>query len=171
MNSSATFGTMAQTCAVDLFSQSTKEFLSLFYIMDIKESIKDSVDDVPNFEIVVSPFLRMFSQTVFGAQEPLSAAFSILLASYSSRTSGSLLSTQKFNSFRRWRNQRRLGANLFFNQVSRCNFLTSSQWAFALQNLSVRSGHPSIRPPLHASPNRGLASAQCVDMVIVVALG
>lgn len=55
MNGSGFYGAMVQTCAVDFFKQSTTEFLSLFYIIDIHESIKDKAEDVPNYEIMVCP--------------------------------------------------------------------------------------------------------------------
>lgn len=53
----ATLASMGQTCLVDFGVQFTKDLLSMFYIMSFNETTKDSIHDVPNYEVMLFPII------------------------------------------------------------------------------------------------------------------
>ena len=51
----ASLSQLGRHCLVDVTSQGLKDFASLFYLFDIHDSIKETAEEVPNYEILLFP--------------------------------------------------------------------------------------------------------------------
>lgn len=50
---------LGQACLVDFSIQMAKDMASMFYIMSPNETTKDSIHDVPNYEVMLFPMIGL----------------------------------------------------------------------------------------------------------------